>query len=225
MDAIHLIAAQVKVCEAAGVAILCCPEAVLGGLADYSHRPADVAIDASEQLRALLAPLASRTVTTIIGFTEAGPAGQWFNAAAIYSQGHVVDLYRKVHPAINRSVYAPGTATPVFTIGDLVFGILICRDSTFPELARSMVARGANALFVPTNNALTPAKGGAKVVEHARQTDVGLATSNRAAVVRADVAGWAAGLESHGSSGIIGSDGVVLQTATPLVSELLIAEI
>ena len=45
MEAISLIAERVKACEAAGVEVLCCPEAVLGGLADYSDCPADLAID------------------------------------------------------------------------------------------------------------------------------------------------------------------------------------
>jgi predicted amidohydrolase len=41
---------------------------------------------------------------------------------------------------------------PVFTIEDLTFGILICRDSTYSERARIMAAQGATVLFVPTNN-------------------------------------------------------------------------
>jgi 5-aminopentanamidase len=226
MEAINFIAEQVRACEAVGVEILCCPEAVLGGLADYSDRPADVAIDVARgQLRALLTPLASRTVTTIVGFTESGPEGQLFNSAAIFSQSEVVGVYRKMHPAINRSVYEPGAATPIFNIGGLVFGIVICRDSTNPELVRSMAARGATVLFVPTNNALSPTKGGADVVEHARRTDISRARENGVSVIRADVAGRVGGLESHGSSGIVEHDGTILRTAQPLTPDLLIAEV
>ena len=46
MEAIGLIAAQVKACESIGVTFLCCPEGVLGGLADYASRPYEIAIDA-----------------------------------------------------------------------------------------------------------------------------------------------------------------------------------
>ena len=71
MDAVELIRKRVAWCEAEGVGILCCPEAVLGGLADYAAHPADIAIDVeSGQLDAVLTPLASDTVTTILGFTE-----------------------------------------------------------------------------------------------------------------------------------------------------------
>lgn len=148
IEAIELIAAQVKACEAVGVEILCCPEAVLGGLADHSRRPAELAIDAaSGQLRTVLTPMASATV------------------------------------------------------------------------------RGATVLFVPTNNALLPAKGGADIAENARQTDISRARENGMSVVRADVAGRAAGLESYGSSAIVDSNGSTLLGARPLEPDLLVAEI
>jgi predicted amidohydrolase len=226
LEAISLIAKQVRACEALGVEILCCPEAVLGGLGDYSGRPADLAIDvASGQLCRLLTPLASKMVTTIVGFTEAGPEGQLFNSAAVFSRCEVVGVYRKIHPAINRSVYKAGAATPIFNIGGLVFGIVICRDSTYPELASSMAARGATALFVPTNNALPPTKGGPGIVEDARRTDGSRATENRVSVIRADVAGRVNGVESYGSTEIVGPDGVVLRSAKPLEPDLLVADL
>ena len=39
MDAIGLICARVSQCEAEGIEVLCCPEAILGGLADYCESP------------------------------------------------------------------------------------------------------------------------------------------------------------------------------------------
>ncbi len=226
MEAIRLVAGQIRICESAGVGILCCPEALLGGLADYCGRPADIAINvANGQLQAVLTPIASKTVTTIVGFTEAGADGQLFNAAAVFSRGEVVGVYRKRHPAINRSVYEPGTATSIFQVGNLIFGVVICRDSTYPDLARTMATRGAAAVFVPTNNALTPTKGGVDVVEHARRTDVNRAAEDGLAVIRADVAGRVDGLESYGSSWIIEPGGFMLRAATPLEPDLLVADI
>jgi predicted amidohydrolase len=54
-------------------------------------------------------------VTTILGFTEMDDGGRLFNTAAVVHKGAVVGLYRKVHPAINRSVYVPGHDAPIFT--------------------------------------------------------------------------------------------------------------
>src|SRR5438270_578834 len=71
MDALGLMRTRVKWCEAEGVTILCCPEAILGGLADYAGDPTQFAIAAcAGRLDSALASLASDTVTTIVGFTE-----------------------------------------------------------------------------------------------------------------------------------------------------------
>ena len=159
MEAIGLIRTRVEWCEAEGVSILCCPEAVLGGLADYSAHPARFMIAADDgQLDSALAPLANDTVTTIVGFTELADGDRLYNSAAVFQRGSVVGLYRKLHPAINRSVYEAGCKVPVFQVGGLTFGILICNDSNYCELARLMAAHGATALFVPTNNGLPPAR-------------------------------------------------------------------
>src|SRR3954467_1492881 len=78
---------RVRWSEANGVEILCCPEAVLGGLADYAKDPAAIALSV-EQLGVLLKPLASQTVTTILGFTESD-GGLLYNSAAVFHQGMV----------------------------------------------------------------------------------------------------------------------------------------
>ena len=54
MEALGPIREQIDRCESARVELLCCPEAVLGGLADYSTRPTTIAIDVEGgQLHAL----------------------------------------------------------------------------------------------------------------------------------------------------------------------------
>ena len=110
---------------------------------------------------------------------------------------------------------------PVFCVGALTFGIAICNDSNFPEVANQMASRGATALFVPSNNALPPWKGGAELVTEARRVDVSTAIANRMWVIRADVAGQAGDLTSHGSSAIVDPMGTVVQSALALSEELI----
>jgi len=223
MAAVELIRKRIEWCEAEGVEILCCPEAVLGGLADYAACPTDFAMDVeSGQLSATLAPLASDTVTTILGFTEIS-AGQLYNSVAVFHQGAVAGLYRKLHPAIRKSIYRAGDQIPVFKVGGLTFGIVICNDSNFPEPARIMASQGATALFVPTNNGLPLER--ADVVGDARNAGIARARENSVWVIRADVAGRTADLVSYGSSGIVDPDGTVLQSARRLTEDLLVAEL
>jgi predicted amidohydrolase len=224
MEARDLIRRQVDWCESRGVTILCCPEAILGGLADYAAQPADLAINMGDhQLDRILAPLASETVTTIVGFTEVTEAGRLYNSAAVYHRGSVVGKYRKIHPAINRSIYEAGDQLSVFACEGLTFGILICNDSNFPELAKGLVSQGAKAIFIPTNNALPPEK--ADVVMDARNVDLAIARENGVWVIRSDIAGRANGRISYGSSAIVNPSGVELQTAQRLSETLIVQDI
>src|SRR5438046_6606874 len=173
-EAIDLIAVQVSACEAIAAEFRCAPAGLLGGLADYASRPYEIAIDVRRgQLQQALEPIASETVTTILGFTEIDD-GRLFNSAAVVYKGSVTGVYRKLHPAINKSIYESGHDTPVFKPNDLTFGIVICRDSTYREPARAMADCGATMLFVPTNNGMSPSTRGVGIIEKARETDIAL---------------------------------------------------
>jgi len=224
MAALGLARDRIAWCEAEGIRILLCPEALLGGLADDADQPAESAISVENgQLATLLAPLASNSVTTIIGFTEITAAGKLHNSAAILHRGAIIGVYRKRHPAIRRSVYSPGEEEPVFSIDCLTFGIMICNDTNHPELARALVARGAQALFEPSNNALSPEK--ADVVAGTHAVDIACARANRVPVLRADVAGRSADRVAFGTSIIVDADGNILARASPLVEDMLVATI
>lgn len=224
--AIELIRERVAWCESQRISVLCCPEAILGGLADYSDNHITLAIKSNDgQLAKVLAPLKSDTVTSIVGFTELAPDGRLFNAAAVFQGGHVVGLYRKVHTAIRRSVYSAGSEAPVFHVGELTFGIIICYDSNFPQPARQMASDGARVLFVPTNNGLPKNRAHAELVDEARTADIARAVENRVWVIRADVAGSNGKLASQGSSGITDPNGKVVNKAMPQIPDILVAEI
>jgi predicted amidohydrolase len=196
---LNLIREQVSWCELNGVEILCCPEAILGGLADYASWDKDFAVSVENgEVEARLAVLASHKVTTILGFTEMDRAGRLYSSAVVLRQGAVAGLYRKLHPAINKSVYHPGSEIRVITARGLTFGIMIRNDSNYPELASLSAAQGAVALFVPTNNGLPPAKGTPELVSVARKVDIACAVKHSVYVIRADVAGRTESLVSNG---------------------------
>jgi|SRR6185503_1361218 len=225
-DILGLIRKQIDWCELNDVQILCCPEAVLGGLADYAGQPIELAINVdSGELARVLAPLTSDSVTTILGFTEMDEERRLYNSAAVFHKGSVIGTYRKVHPFINKSIYNAGSESPVFTIGDLTFGIIICLDSHYEEPARTMVAKGASLLFIASNNGMPQARGGAELVTEARKLDVALARENDVYVIRADVAGHSGNLVSYGSSVVVDRQGKVLQSGTPLMPCLIVANI
>lgn len=222
MCALDLIAERVRQCEAEGISVLCCPEAILGGLADYSEDPMMFALP---KPFSVLASLSSDTVTSIVGFSELASNGVLYNAAAIVQQGRVAGIYRKIHPAIRRSVYSAGCETPVFRTGDLTFGVIVCNDSNYPEPARLMRDQGATVLFIPTNNGLPNERATPKLNVAAREVDIALAVENRIWVVRADVCGRNGELTSYGATEIIDSDGNVVREARHDDADMLVVEI
>ena len=226
MESLELIRQRIGWCESEGVEILCCPEAVLGGLSGYATSPIAFAIDVDRgELDTVSRSLASDTVTSIVGFTEITNGGRLFNAAAVFHRGSVLGVYRKLYPVIRKSIYEAGEQLPVFQVGDLTFGIVICLDSNYLEPARIMAASGAAALFVPTNNGLLHEKASPEVPVQVRNADIARAMENGVYVIRADVAGRNERLLSCGSSAIVDSDGTVLQSAKTLSEDLIVAEI
>ena len=226
MDALELIRIQVRRCEDECIRVLCCPEAILGGLADNLPHPSRFAIATdTDMLRHTLSPLASDTVTNIVGFSELGDGGRIYNSAVVFQRSEIAGLYRKLYPAIRRSVYSPGLEIPVFRIEELSFGIVICNDSNYPELARLMAKQGASALFVPTNSGLPPKRASAELIARARKRDIATAVENNMWVIRADVAGNAGGLVSFGLSGIVDPEGIVVQSARQMSEDLVVADI
>jgi hypothetical protein len=68
--ALSLIRQQVDCCESERVDILCCPEGILGGLADYVPRPEESPSTWRAANSRRPGAAASDRVTTIVGFTE-----------------------------------------------------------------------------------------------------------------------------------------------------------
>ena len=225
MGALDLIRARVRACEAEGVEILCCPEAILGGLADQIDDPARFAIRSEPaQLDAVLAPLASDVTTTIIGFTELGEDGFLYNAAAVFHRGTVAGVYRKLHPAIRQSVYRAGRHVPVFRVGALTFGIVICNDSNFPELANQIASR-CNGAVRPQQQRAPPAEGRSRARDRGQERRRGDGDRERDVGHPRRCRRPGAELTSHGSSAIVNPKGTVVRSAVAMSEDVIAAAI
>ncbi len=89
----------------------------------------------------------------------------------------------------------------------LKLGALVCYEDIFPELARDMAARGADALVVVTNDAWYGREAGA--YQHAA-TCAMLAASTGLPVVRCGNAGWSGVISPTGrSEAVVNSAGSI----------------
>jgi predicted amidohydrolase len=228
LDGIGFIAEQLDLCEDAGVDVLCCPEAVIGGLAHESdgQSPADVALNVEDgQLLDVLAPLMTTTVALIVGFTERAPSGDLYSSAAVIVDGNLALVYRKVFPGY-RTVINAGSQLPVVWRGPSGFGVIICNDIWYLEPARVLAAAGAAVLFVPSHSGHSrEGAPTARLRARGENLPIARAVENTCAVVVADVTGRQEGRVALGASRIIDPDGVVLACADPSRTSLLMAEV
>lgn len=105
-----------------------------------------------------MAALAKKYNVNIIPgtFIENAKSGKVHNATVfINREGKILGTYRKIHlmDAIGykESDYVEaGTEMCVFDSDIGRIGMMVCYDLRFPELARSMVLKGADILFVPS---------------------------------------------------------------------------
>ena len=89
----------------------------------------------------------------ILGFLEADGTKFYNTVVLIGPDGKWIGKYRKTHFAqgyeVNPPGYTPGNRYPVFDVGPLKVGMMICFDRTLPEPARLLALGGADLIACP----------------------------------------------------------------------------
>jgi len=126
-----------------GAEFLCFPEHWLG-----EETP-----DSISNMIELMKNLASRFGVTIItgGFYEELPDGTYVTAHVVDPQGRLVGRQKKIHLFGDEKAKAkPGSSYMIFDVQNVKFGVMICYDAVFPEVARVFALQGAEVVFVPS---------------------------------------------------------------------------
>ncbi|WP_309103217.1 carbon-nitrogen hydrolase family protein [Microbacterium sp.] len=118
-----------------------------------------------EFVAALIALAAEHGVTIVAGLTErADDATRVRNAVVAVDAEGVRAVYRKQHlydafgQAESDWVESGELAAAVFDLGGMRFGLMTCYDLRFPEVARTLMDAGADALVVPAEWVRGPLK-------------------------------------------------------------------
>jgi predicted amidohydrolase len=91
----------------------------------------------------------------VAGVFEPAPDGRVYNTAVVYAgTGDLVAAYRKIHlfdslGERESALVAPGSEPVVVDLAGIRTGFATCYDIRFPELFRTLVARGAELIVVP----------------------------------------------------------------------------
>lgn len=137
-----------------GIDVLVLPELANSG---YNFEDIDQAASSSEEADngpfcELLRDWSAAGRLVVGGFSERAE-GVLYNSAAIYGDGRLITVYRKAHLFANEvTFFKPGNEKPpVFEFRSQKFGVMICFDWFFPEMARSLALRGAQIILHPSN--------------------------------------------------------------------------
>src|SRR4051812_2658203 len=164
------------------------------------------------------------SLTIVAGVSERADEAVYNSQVFIDPTGKIAASYRKTHlfvlpPNDESSCYTPGGQFVSVPFAGFNFGLSICYDLRFPEVARALtLEHDANVLLVSSAWPLPR-------VAHLRALAIARAIENQSYLVLANRAGVDAGVTCCGTSAIIDPSGVVLASASGDGEELLTADI
>jgi omega-amidase len=164
------------------------------------------------------------SIAIICGVSER-EADRIFNAQVfINATGEMIASYRKTHlvtaaPLDERPCFTPGDKFVSCAAGGFNFGLTICYDLRFPEVARKLVVEQESNVLINSSAWPFPR------AEHLRILALARAMENQAYVVVANRVGTDDGVTFCGGSAIIDPYGVILAAASADREELIHAEI
>jgi len=145
-----------RLAEVDGADLVVLPEATMHDFGDPGHDLAAAAEPLDGPFVDLLVRQARRMGTTIVGGMFERTEGLPFNTlVAVGPEGDLLATYRKIHLYDSFGYresdrLRAGDIEPVVVpVGDLTVGLMTCYDLRFPEMARLLVERDADAFVVP----------------------------------------------------------------------------
>uniref|UniRef100_A0A7V3PSB5 Acyltransferase n=1 Tax=candidate division WOR-3 bacterium TaxID=2052148 RepID=A0A7V3PSB5_UNCW3 len=161
-----------------------------------------------------------KNVNLVMGVPER-VGSRIFNSAILVTSTGSIHIYRKVHLFTDeKDIFDPGDLPfPVFSLGAVRIGMLVCFDYFFPESARSLVLRGAQIICHPANLILNYAQ--SMTITRALENRVFWILANRIGTERLNDRV----MNFTGESQIVSPDGKIVERASPDREEFRIVEI
>ena len=212
----------------AGCDFVCLPETFLSGYGTAEIvRNTALALD-DERLVALAARAHQYGLVALVGLAEKRPNGDLANSEVVLSGGGVAGVYSKTMRTGGdvEMGFCEDNDQPVFKAKGITFGIIVCHDSSFPEVAATLVWKGAQVIFSPHFNALPDHR----MDEHrrlVRNNHIGIAAHYNVVVARSNVivTDEREGLTGYGDSAIFSPHGHPIAEAGLLTECLVTADV
>ena len=133
-----------------GAELVCFPEMNLTGYSNH-EQIADHAISVGgPELEGLRRFAAKEQICLLVGFAEKARDKRVYASHMVIAPGGRSGIYRKLHLAPpEMEHFTPGESLPVFNWSGLRFGIQLCYDAHFPEIATRTAEAQADVIFIP----------------------------------------------------------------------------
>ena len=170
----------------------------------------------------LVQELASQLGVWIVCGLSEREQGDVYNAVAVVDRnGRLAARYRKAHlfTHIGEDRFLKhGDSLTLATIDGMQWGVMVCYDLRFPEMARSLALKGAEVIVAPSAWPFPR-------LNHWCTLLASRAIENQLYVVGANRAGVDGDLWFCGSSRVVDPSGVIVASAPEVGEQLLFAEI
>lgn len=124
------------------------PEMSITGYADPIRYPEAIVRLDGPQVAQVLEMTRGQPITVLAGLIEENPDGRPFITHIVVRDGELLGCYRKKTIKDEEAEwFSPGEVVPVFTHGDLTFGIAICADIGNQEVFAACAQQGAQIVF------------------------------------------------------------------------------
>jgi predicted amidohydrolase len=144
------IEALVQTASDKGAEIICLPELCVTGYSLGDPMAAYGNLSPRDAIRLLDRMGRNMGRVLVAGLVEPADHGRPYISQLVLGAEGLLGTYRKTHLSPPESArYRPGAALPVFSAGEVVFGVQLCYEAHFPEISTVMALKGADILFLP----------------------------------------------------------------------------
>ena len=206
-----------------GVDILNFPETSLTGYiydAFLKVREEDV-LRSIDQLKKITQELG---ISIILGTPFWEDNHMYNSVVVLLNDGRQYVYHKNNLVAYENDYFSVGHEILTFQLNEFTFGTIVCRDQSFPELARSNKEAGAQVLFISCAHFYSPNEARLKIDKN-RALPIARASENQLFVCKANSIGTIQGRINLGHSIIVGPNGIVLSEAGETQEELLVIDI
>lgn len=213
------ITSVVKQAKEHGAEMIVLPELVDTGYVMSEMNNFTEAPHAELTMQALTTAAKENAIYLIAGIAEVADEGLYNTAVILDPSGRLIAKYRKTHlyfPS-GEGVFTAGDELVTIPIKGFTIGLMICYDTRFPEVARSLALKGADLIIVPTAWPFPR-------VEHWQILTRARAIENQCYLVGANRVGMDGSAVFCGNSRIVDPHGVVIASATEDREEIVYAD-